>query len=78
MSIGSSTDALYVENSIEGAMLSQSVNMGEDNFLCKNCKHYGGACKCEMGIFIAFVNANMSGCVYYPHGHKCPHCGRYS
>jgi len=65
-----------MSNSIEEEIVRQSRDMGEDNFICKTCKHYKGGCKCQQGVFIAFVNANISGCVYHERGRKCPHCGR--
>jgi len=55
---------------------SQPTFNGTYLFICSDCKHYEGGCKCEKGVFIAFEGANISSCVYYETGIKCPHCRR--
>ena len=55
----------------------QSEGAGGYNWICKDCIHYEGSTKCGMTVFIAFVGANMSGCIYYSKGRECPHCGRF-
>ena len=63
-------------SSIADEMVKQSWNMGGDNFVCVSCKNYTGGYSCSKGVFVAFVGANMSGCIYYEKGVSCPHCGR--
>lgn len=62
--------------SISEEIVKQSENMGWENFLCSSCRNYKGGCACEKGVFIAFTGANLSTCIYYIQGKKCPHCGR--
>jgi len=66
-----------MSNSILSEVERQSQNTTLDNFLCQNCSYYKGGLACENGVFIVFQGANMSGCRYYRHGTKCPHCGLF-
>jgi hypothetical protein len=62
--------------SVVDAIWQQSINLSEDNFLCKTCKRYLGGCSCLLGVFIAFEGANLSRCYGYQKGTKCIHCGK--
>lgn len=62
--------------SIADTIWRQSINLSQDNFLCKTCKNYLGSCTCQLGVFIAFEGANLSNCFGYRKGTKCIHCGK--
>ena len=63
-------------NSIGDELANQSQDMGGNNFICISCKNSTGGYGCSKGVFVAFVGANMSQCIYYEKGVSCPHCGR--
>lgn len=62
--------------SVSEAIARQSENINVDDWLCLTCKNYEGDLRCKKNVFIAFTGANMRGCYFYEHGHKCRHCGR--
>lgn len=45
-------------------------------FICKKCIHYAGKLRCNKSVYIAFVGADMSDCIYYEEGKICKHCGK--
>ena len=65
-----------MSNSITAEIMKQSQDAFGDNFICKTCQNYKSGCGCGKNIFIAFVGANMSSCIYYLRGKEYPHCGR--
>jgi hypothetical protein len=65
-----------IYSTIWEAMVASSQDMSWDNWKCISCCNYLGDCRCGKGVFIPFVQANMSGCRFYLKGHKCIHCGK--
>lgn len=53
----------------------QSQDLSPENFRCDKCKNYEGKLVCLKGVFIAFEGANLSVCMFFRPGQKCPHCG---
>lgn len=68
----------YPPRNIQETIEWRSEGAGEFNWKCKDCIHHQGGVSCAMNVFIAFVCANMSNCIYYQKGFKCVHCGKYS
>lgn len=63
----------YPGMTIEEAIRSQYPAPG--GWICPTCKNYKGSLICTKRIFIAFTQANMSGCCHYEQGIICQHCG---
>jgi hypothetical protein len=50
-------------NDIATIMVQQSPTI--NGWICPRCSNYKGKLKCEQGVLICWVGANMLGCVYY-------------
>ena len=60
-------------STIEDAMERQYPTI--DGWICPSCANYKGDLICIRGVFIAYKQANMKGCIYFEQGRKCKHCG---
>ncbi len=62
------TEQTEQTETIGDAIWRQSQNASPDNFICIRCRNYELNLRCAQNVFIAFVGANLSGCVYFQAG----------